>query len=604
MRILLLFLAICFSPLVNAQESDLQLSQFYYSKGDFDKALPYLEKIYKKEPNKYNFKRYYNCLLELGDKKEAEKVLKKQATAANAELEYQLMYGELLEKEGKAKEATKIYQSLIQNNASSSLQVEELALLFNSYSKSNYALEVLEKGRKNLKGYSKFQSLFAETYLKLGQKEKALQEYISLLGEYGQSQEEVQVLISKNFDIYSSDQDAEMLKNKLLELINKNPNHEQYNRLLIWYFTQKKLFGTAINQAKAYNKRTHGNGQMIYEIAVMCIENKDYEAALPAFEYLFENGETQQYRNDAQFWILRVQYLEITENKNFDHAYVSRCIGAHENALKSMNRDAYFFKLVLQMAEIKAYYADRSQEAIADLLSILSLPNLTQTIRAEVKIALADIYVLVGDVWEASLLYMQVDTEFKFEPVGHEAKYKNARVFYYDGDFAFAQSQLDVLKQSTSKLIANDAMQLSILITDNYGLDSNYTAMSKFAQADLLLAQHKYDAAFVLYDSILKLFPYHALSDEILFRKGGAMEEQGKWSEALGYYQELLKYHAEDILADDALMRIAVIYEEHLHNLEEAAVYYRKLVFDYKDSLYGADARKKIRSLRGEKVED
>jgi tetratricopeptide (TPR) repeat protein len=142
---------------------------------------------------------------------------------------------------------------------------------------------------------------------------------------------------------------------------------------------------------------------------------------------------------------------------------------------------------------------------------------------------------------------MQVDKEFKFEPIGFEAKFKNARIFYYDGDFKFAQSQLDVLKQSTTKLIANDAMKLSILITDNYGLDSNFTAMSKFAQADLLLEQHQFNKAFELYDTILKAFPYHGLSDEILLRKSQALQQQGKWNESIPFLEEIIKIHGEDI---------------------------------------------------------
>jgi tetratricopeptide (TPR) repeat protein len=221
--------------------------------------------------------------------------------------------------------------------------------------------------------------------------------------------------------------------------------------------------------------------------------------------------------------------------------------------------------------------------------------------KAEIKMQLADIHVLHGDIWEASLYYMQVESDFKFEPIGFEAKFKNARIFYFDGEFDFAQSQLSVLKESTSKLIANDALKLSVMITDNFGLDSNYQAMMWFAQGDLLIEQHKFVEAFQLFDSIIATYPYHSLGDEILYKKAKAMELQGKWNESIVFLEELLKYHKEDILADDALFMLGDLYENHLNNKEKAGDFYKIILFDYKGSLYSEEARKHFRALRGDK---
>ena len=247
------------------------------------------------------------------------------------------------------------------------------------------------------------------------------------------------------------------------------------------------------------------------------------------------------------------------------------------------------------------FYADKAEKAKTELNEALKINGLTDIQKAQVKMQLADINVLSGDIWEASILYMQVDNDFKFEPIGQEAKYKNARVFYFDGEFDFAQSQLNVLKESTSKMIANDAMQLSVMITDNYGLDSNFQAMSWFANAELLIEQHKYKEAFDLFDSIQKNYPYHSLADEILFRKGKALEMQGQWQQAIDYYEDLVKFHGKDILADDAIFRVGDIYENILTDKEKALEYYRRLAIDYKGSLFSAEARKRIRLLRGDK---
>ena len=76
---------------------------------------------------------------------------------------------------------------------------------------------------------------------------------------------------------------------------------------------------------------------------------------------------------------------------------------------------------------------------------------------------------------------------------------------------------------------------------------------------------------------------------------------QGNWQKALDYYEELLKFHGQDILADDALFRMADINDNALLNKEKALEFYRRLAIDYKGSLFSAEARKRIRILRGDK---
>jgi outer membrane protein assembly factor BamD (BamD/ComL family) len=262
------------------------------------------------------------------------------------------------------------------------------------------------------------------------------------------------------------------------------------------------------------------------------------------------------------------------------------------------------FQVSLQLAEIRAFYAQQVTVAIDELQQIIRMPGLTDMQRAQAKMLLADVQVLGGDIWEASLIYMQIDNDFKFETIGAEAKFKNAKIFYYDGEFEFAQSQLDVLKEGTSRFISNDAIQLSVFITDNYGLDSNYQVMLWFANADRMIAQQKLDSAFVLFDSIQSAFPYHALADEILYRKGQAMEQRGEWQRALGYYEDLLKLHSKDILADDALFRMAEINELRLLDKSAAEALYKRLLMEYKGSLFGAEARKRIRLLRGDALSE
>lgn len=606
MKKIVLFLFILTACFANAQEgTDLQLAQYYFSKGEFDKALPYCQKVFTKDNSKFNFKRYYECLTKTGNPKEAEKVLKKQLNANRDDFDYPMMLGALYESQEKTKEANKLYQDLISDYATSSMTVISLSDAFRSVTKTDLALTTLEKGRKALKSSYPLNVQFAEIYQTMGKTDLMIQEYLDLLEINSIYVDQVETSLSQLIDFSQEDsKETELLKEKLLSKIQKHPNDFVYAEMLIWLFIQKKQFNAAIIQAQALDKRESGDGYRLMELGNMCVQNKNYEGARNAFKYVTSLGEDKQFYYQAEYALLNTRYTEITQQRNYSQDEINQTLSEYGLVLNRIGFSRNSSKIILELAHIQAFYANKIDEAISNLKKGLAISGLTSMQIAEMKMLLADIYVLKNDIWESSLLYMQIDKEFKFEPIGFEAKFKNARIFYYDGDFKFAQSQLDVLKQSTTKLIANDAMKLSILITDNYGLDSNFTAMSQFASADLLLEQHQYQQAFDLYDSIIKAFPYHGLLDEILLRKSQAMQQQGKWNEAVGFLEELLKYHANDILADDALFQLGTIYETNLLNPEKATEMYKKILFDYRGSLYTSEARKRLRALRGDEVDD
>lgn len=595
--IILSFSLIAF--LSSGQGTDQQLAEHYYSKGELDKAVSYYERLYDRDPNKFFFKRYVECLVATGESKDAEKILKKEANKHKDDQEYQILLASFYEDNGQPEKAEKLYTELIDGMRPSSRDVIRLYNAFKAQGKSDLAFQTLQQGRKLLKKSYPLHFQFAEYYGSVGETEKMMQEYLDLLDYHATYASSLKRILANQIDFSIEDsKEYEILKQALIQRTQKDPSNMVYAEMLTWLFIQRQNFSAALVHVKAMDKRSDASGRLVFDLGVICVENKDYHTARKAFEYVMDLGETGPYFLRAQNAILNVRFLEVTTHRNYSKEELGQTIAEYKAALEKYGKKRSTINLILEQAHIQAFYADQGQQAIELLNEAIDLPGLTDIQRAEVKMLLADIHVLHGDIWEASLLYMQVDSDFKFEPIGHEAKFKNARIFYYDGEFDFAQSQLDVLKQSTSKLIANDALKLSLLITDNYGLDSNYIAMHWFAQADLLIEQHKYDDAFVLFDSIIEKYPYHSLGDEILLKKSHAMQLQGEWNKAIDYLEELLKYYKDDILADDALFQLGDIYENRLFDKEKAAEYYRAILFEHKGSLYTEEARKRYKELR------
>jgi tetratricopeptide (TPR) repeat protein len=582
-------------------ENDLKLAQHYYQNGDFEKAITYYEKIYNSDQSKTVYNSYLDCLIATKDFNTAEKTIKKQISLNKKDLEIQLQLGFFYEKIKEDNKAKKTFNEVIALTAQNPTSVIEVFKAFIKQNKSDLAKEVLDRGSKQMPDYP-FQLVYADYYHSIGNKSKVIDTYLDLLDRYPEYQEAIQYGLEEKFDFSEDGPDLQDIKSAFLEKIQKPNSRFEFSEMLIWLFLQNKNFSAAFVQVVALDKRLRNMGARVMELGKMAIENESFDEARKCFNYVVELGLDAPYYFEAEMAILNTRYVELSLFKIYTNEELETTLNEYKKVIDRMANSRKSFNVVLEYTKIMAQYAGKKAAAISILEQFITTPGLSDMQRATVKMLLADFYVLNARIWDASILYMQIDNDYKFDIIGNEAKYKNARVFYFDGEFDFAQSQLSVLKESTSKLIANDAMQLSVAITDNFGLDSNYQAMMWYASADLLLEQNQVDSAFYLFDSIQLNYPFHSLNDEILYKKGQAMERQKKWAEASVFYEMVVSKYPTDILGDDAIYRLAKINENYIKDKEKALFYYKELLFNYSNSLYSDESRNKIRELRGDKV--
>ena len=602
MRNLIIFTFLLRSFILSAQsETDIQLAQHYFTNGEFDKATSYYEKLYSSQSTKIYFTRYLECLIQIKDFKTAEKTIKKYISQNKNDMEIQVVLGQFYEDIDEPQKSAKVYEELLSVVSADPGEIINLFQLFVGKRKFDLAKKVLDKGKKNAPYYP-FNFQYADLYSLTGNNRLMIEEYINYLILQPSMFESIQNAISSRIDLSKSDgKDYLILKEILLQKIQADNSNFIYSEMLIWLFVQNKNFSSAFTQVVALDKRIQGDGSRVLDLGNICLENKSYDIARNCFNYIITLGSDNQYYIEGQKLLLNSRFIELTTNRAYNQNEIDATLVDYNSVIARLGKTKFTIGILNEQAHILAFYADRAAEAIVILQDAILVQSLTDIQRAQLKMQLADIEVLKGDIWEASLLYMKIDKDFKFEAIGDEAKYKNARIFYFDGEFDFAQSQLNILKESTSKIISNDAMNLSVSITENFGLDSNYTAMTWFSSAELLIEQHKYLEAFTLFDSIQLNYPLHSLADDILYRKAKAMEMQGKWAESCMLYEDIIKFYSKDIFADDALFRLGDIYEQILLDKDKALEYYKKLAIDYKGSFYGAETIKRIRILRGDK---
>lgn len=602
-KLFALFFLCCSFSLI-AQSTDEQLAAQYYQNKEYEKAGVYYEKLFNKGNDKRFYEYYLTCLKETDNFKQAEKLIKKQIKKNTGDLSYQVDLGTLYKDFDRMSDAKDEYQNAIKSLSANEKQVYALANAFVELKEWDLAIATYLKGRKLLRGMiaTNFHFELAKVYESKGDYPAMVNEYLDMLEINDGFIQQVQNAMQSSFDEYATTKRNEILKTELLKRIQKSADKAIFSELLIWILIQQKDFEAALIQTKALDKRSSEDGYRVMELAKLCLTNKNYSTAIKAYDYVIKKGADNLHYPIAKIESLDAQYQKIVDINDYTLEDLKRLETQYINTLKELGKNPLTAPLMKSYAHLQGFYLHESDKAIELLEEAISIPRILPDFKAECKLELGDILLMTGDIWEASLKYSQVEKEFKHDPIGQEAKFRNARISYYTGNFKWAQAQLDVLKASTSKLIANDALDLSLLITDNTGIDTSTVPLFMFSRAELLAFQNKHEEAFVLFDSIDHLFPYHSLIDEIYFVKAKIYLKKGDYVKAAEYFQKIVAKHTNDIYADDALFKLAGLNEFQFDDKEKAMELYQQLLLNYPGSLYTVEARKRFRMLRGDIV--
>jgi len=603
MKVIYAFFLIVFSCFfcsgVFAQQKDISLANEYYQNGEYEKAHSKFQDLSSKTQNiPYIYSNYLGTLRQLKKKDELQKFVRKSIKAFPDNILYQTDLYLFMKSENDPK-AEKQFRSIVSSIKNDPQQVDLLYEYLLKNGETEKGIDLLMEARSASGRKYEYAIQLSKAYMMLNNKEGMIDEMINYLRENRFQLE----IVKNNFQNYLKDkEDFKILEDKLYVMIQKDPEDMMLNELLLWINIQNKNFRYAYMQAKAIDKKGNLNGNKLLEVGRIAMDNKDYDAASKFFQTI-----TTEYRSSPNYSFARrlLIYSKEESVKNtypVDREKIMSLIQDYKKMINELGRSAQSYEATRSMAVLYGLYLDQKDSAIALLKSVINEPSADHKLKALSKISLADIYLLNEEPWEASLLYSQVEKDMKEDQLGHEAKLKNAKVAYYKGEFELAQAHLDILKLATTREIANDAMDLSILIQDNSGLDTSYAALTEYADIDLLLFQNKDDEALLRLDSMLLAFPGHSLTDEIYWLKSKIFKRRGEYDKAINVLDRLLTEHSQGIFGDDALFTKASILEDNLSDKEAAMDLYREFLSKYPGSIYAAEARKRFRTLRGDKL--
>lgn len=593
MHRLLFFIFAITCTVLSAQEDFL--AKQYFQDGDYEKALVFYEKLVETNPRRTDYAEgLVACYQQLERYDEAEAFLlqKIEDSYAFPTFFIELGYNHTLKNE--PEKANAYYDKAIQKIEDNPNYGYSVGYRFQTYALLDYAIQAYNRAME-LKPDLNYDFQLARIYGEQGDIAKMYQSYLNLIWEGRTSRSNVLRNIEDFISEDPSNENNVLLRKVLLQNAQKAPDI-LWNELLSWLFVQQKQYNSAFGQEKAIYKRSEGQSiDRLENLGRIAMEEKNLETATAIYEFIVENTENPSTRLNAELSLIDIALENPTEK------VLQSVEKKFENLVELYGNQSRTLQLQVAYANFLTFKKEQPEPAIAMLKQSLELP-MGQMTMAYLKLALGDILVFDQRFNEALILFTQVQKSMKNDVLGQDARFKVAQTSFYKGDFDWALTQLKVLRGSTSQLIANDAMQLSLLISDNSLEDSTQTALKKYARADLLAYQNKDKEAVEVLEDILENHKGEKIEDEALLKQAELLVEQQNYEGAEFNYQKIVEFYGDGILADDAHFALGELYEKTLNEPEKAKAHYEKIIYNYQDSYYFPQARKNFRRLRGDAI--
>ena len=590
----LVILFISLFCLVSFAQVDPALAKEYYQKGDFEKALVLYKKLLKTSRSSPDYiLKVIECHQQLNQLKAAKEYIETQILQSwHPQFLVELGYNYQLQK--KPKLASSNYDQALLIIEQQPEYVYGVGQRFESHSLLNQAIQAYEIGLAVAPNAAYYYQL-AGLYAAQQNIEKMMERYLDYVQTSPTYMNQIMRLLADYISEDSRKPYNQLFKKVLLKKLQAAPD-PLWNQWLGWLYVQQNEFSKAFIQEKAVYRRSPKSFQRLINLAVLANEQNAYEIALNIFEFIVQNATDTRLLILANCKLLELQ-LEIAK----DSKIYPEINASYVELLDRYKLGQQSIELQLSYAQFLAFY-DNKLDTASTFLKIALKENLPALTAAKLKMMLADVFVAQNKFNQALLYYTQIQLAVKNSPLAQQARFKVAKTSYYKGDFDWAETQLKVLKSSTSQLIANDALELKLLITDHKAIDSLYTALKRYAKADLLMTQKKPKEAILVLDSILENHKADPIIDQVLLFQAHVYESQKQYVKAASNYLLIIKNHKEEILIDDAYFYLAELYRTQLEDSEKAQHNYESIIFNHEDSIHFVEARRQYRILRGDLI--
>jgi tetratricopeptide (TPR) repeat protein len=511
-----------------------------------------LRSLYLESSDGRDFDQTFMALFKARKFEDMEILLKKFLKQEPKNSKYLMGQGLLFKATGKSSQADKSIANALSNLPGDEFEIRQLANFCYDLEAYDLTVATFLQGRKALENPQAFVYELLRIYQARRNKIMLVEEYLNAFETMPQLLELAESNLAVLFD---EPADYDHLQTALYRKIQKDPSKEVYTQMLIWQFFQQQQYEMALRQLIAQDKRLKDDGGLLFNAIDTFTSNGDYPTAIKAYEYLLAKGTECPYYIQAKVELINIRYKQLLEGK-MEKAAVADLAAQYQSILDAYGKNSKTLFALKRWAYLQAYHLNNPPAAKKELEAALLIPGIPEMEIGLIKLELGDIYVLTNQPWDAILSYEQVTVQFEGQPIANEARFRSAKLSFYQGNFPYAKSQADVLKASTSQLIANDALNLSLLITDNLQNPADSSALKMYADAELLEFKNRTDQALVKLDSISKKYPNNSLSDDVLYFKSRIFIKKNNYPQAVAVLKELMAQQTSSVWTDDEFLTL------------------------------------------------
>lgn len=569
------------------------LGNMYFERGDYVQAASIYKKLYQKNDVRQDyFKRLLSCYQKTENFDDATKLLNLHLKKYRRQHNLLVEIGYNLELQKKKEEAITYYQKALEIIENDPFQGSIIGRAFEENHLIDYALQAYQRAMK-LNPKLNFDMNVAFLYGEKADVENMFNSYLNMIEKNEQYYSIVQRYTGRFITDDSESENNKLFKKLLLKRLQLNPNNA-WNKLLSWLYMQEKEYNKALIQEKAVYRRNGEDLSRIADVGNIAFTAKDYTTTNAAFSYILENTQDHSIILNAEYYLLNVAIKTASSKKEIENIEQK-----FEELFNKYGYSNSTLDLQMAYADFLTFTKDKPEKAI-DILKEALTQTTSNYQHGDIKLKLGDVLVYSNKFNQALINYSQVQTSLKNSSLAQTARFKVAQTSYFKGDFKWALSQLKVLKKSTSQLIANDALKLYLLISNNIIGDTLHTSLKMYAKADVLAYQNKTEAAIDTLNLVLKKFKGSIIENEALFKQAELYTKTNKYTLAENNYLKIIENDATGILVDNCYFNLAELYKNYLGDNDKAKEMYQKIIFEFPNSIFLVEARKEFRKLRGD----
>ncbi len=604
-----ILIIILFAFSLYAQQSPLDQNQFmlaesYEQRGDFAKAVEIIETLNKKDPaNIQYFNKLNSLYLQLKKYDESAALINSRINITPQDIS---LYGLLGSTYYTAGDRTKAYQ--VWDDTAEKFKTNPMTLrIISNYAieKRDFekAIEYLNRGKEISKDPFLYSYDLGELYQITMRYREAAGEYCDLIKANPSQYQQIESKILS----YSNKPNA---LDETIEVVEKHKSDDiSFSYLLARLYIEKKNYDEAFDLYKEIDKRQNTKGADLFSFGDYVYRDGEYRTASEVFKFLIDNYSDQQniplaklgYAKTQEALFIQKYNAANPEWKTFfipakvEENEIEPVINAYQEIVKVYQHSEVAIEANLRMGILYAYFIN-DLDVAQNYFAIIAYDYPMSKYASLSFVELGNIKMLQAKLDDAEKLFQSVLKlpRANVEDKSH-ANYQLARIFSFKNDFESARKYLMSVMGNLKDNIANDAIELSILLNTAKNDSSN---LSLYCSAEFLAEQKRFSEAKDLYLQLSQnpqAFVFHSIAK---LRAAEMLIATDAFSAAIADLSLIVEEAEKNIYADKALYLQGQIYQYGLKDTIKAVESYESLLAKFPKSLFLDEARQNIIELK------